>query len=349
MRAGVRVTVVVVALACLTEAGCAGAPSPAGGGTPPPGAWTFDDNATALARDPILRGQIAKALDAAERGGTDPSISKYQVRASTVLVENGVERVVVGGNSEYAVPEAIHGETSLVNHAISVAGPAATKASMRFLAFYGQSCGVGGSCGDCRDYLMATTAFEHLLIACGNANDRTVHLQRFADELVAEDTLPVGDVEGVSKAELEALAKAAREARTGGVSLFTDAALHSAAAVLSHTGKIYVAAGTDDAAFHYRFPIGGALQQAATARDYLIKAVAVAGPSGQLPRVFYRDRQYGYEFSSFNQKRGKPPIQVVLLADDGRHRVSTFEAMLPGAFSAAKFKPDAVDTFLGGR
>ena len=46
-----------------------------------------------------------------------------------------------------------------------------------------------------------------------------------------------------------------------------------AAAALTSTGRIYRAAGADDAAFHYRFPVGGVLQQAATERDYFVRAV----------------------------------------------------------------------------
>ncbi len=68
------------------------------------------------------------ALDAAAEAGTDPSISQYHVRAATVVEHEGVDRAVVGGNSEWAgYPEAIHGETSLMNHAINLVGPEAAR------------------------------------------------------------------------------------------------------------------------------------------------------------------------------------------------------------------------------
>jgi hypothetical protein len=69
--------------------------------------------------DPILIRQIGLALDAAERAGTDPSISRFHVRAATVVTADGQDQTVVGGNTEYTLPEAIHGEVSVVNHVIA--------------------------------------------------------------------------------------------------------------------------------------------------------------------------------------------------------------------------------------
>jgi cytidine deaminase len=80
--------------------------------------------------DASLEREIFRALDAASETGTYPPLSKFQVRAATVI--DG--QVVVGGNTEYQVPEAIHGESSLVNHAISLFGPEATREKVRFIA-----------------------------------------------------------------------------------------------------------------------------------------------------------------------------------------------------------------------
>ena len=104
--------------------------------------------------------------------------------------------------------------------------------------------------------------------------------------------------------------------------------------------------------------MGAALQQAATYRDYHVQAVAVVAAPGHTARVSYRDRQYGYEFSSFNAKRGLPPIKLIIVEEPEasageaptlRYRMTTFEEALPGAFSAASFMPDAVDRFLEER
>jgi len=86
--------------------------------------------------------------------------------------------------------------------------------------------------------------------------------------------------------------------------------------------------------------LGAALQQAATERDYFVRAVVVAGQPGRTPRLSYRDRQYGYEFSSFNRKRGLPPIRLILVEEPDvgspsapssrRYRATTFEEALPG-------------------
>ena len=77
--------------------------------------------------------------------------------------------------------------------------------------------------------------------------------------------------------------------------------------------------------------------------------MVVAGEPGRIPHLSYRDRQYGYESSSFNRKRGLPPIRLIVLDSTGpspRYRATTFEDALPGAFSTADFMPEAVDRFL---
>jgi hypothetical protein len=199
-------------------------------------------------------------------------------------------------------------------------------------------------------------------MVCGQASDRTVHVHRFAEWVAPENEFPEVAPEALDLPpdQLERLVLAASEARAGGVSLFTSARDHLGVAALTTTGEIYRAAGTDDAAFHYRYPVGAALQQAATYQDYFVQAIVVAGEPGQVPRLSYRDRQYGYEFSSFNSRRGLPPIQVILVeepapAETGsetsarRYRLTTFEDALPAAFSAANFMPEAVDQFLEER
>ena len=164
-------------------------------------------------------------------------------------------------------------------------------------------------------------------------------------EVSAEDTaVPAG--------RLDDLVRAALEARAGGVRLFTPPEEHLGVAVLTMGGHVYRAAGADDAAFHYRYPLGAALQQAASYRDYFVQAVVVAGQPGRVPRLTYRDRQYGYESSSFNRKRDLPPIRLILVEEPAaggarRYRSTTFEEALPGAFSTADFMPEAVDRFLG--
>ncbi len=314
--------------------------------------WHLTDDARALVGDEALRAQIFRALDAAASTGTDPNISKYNVRAATVVTHKGAEHVVVGGNTEYAVPEAIHGETSLLNHAANLFGPKATRASVRFIAFYSTGvCGKGGSCGDCRDYQVAKTDYKKLLVVCGQARDGTVRVSRFADTIVPVSTWPLTEASAVPlpAADLKRLLDAAVIARKGGVNLFTASDRHLGAAALSFSGKIYRAAGSDDAAFHYRYPIGGVLQQAATEGDYFLRAILVVGKPGTWPAVSYRDRQYGYEHSSFNLKRGYKPI--VLLASDGRGQLrrSSFEQALPEAFSTNSFAPGRVDAFLKDR
>ena len=149
----------------------------------------------------------------------------------------------------------------------------------------------------------------------------------------------------ISPGELAKLTQSATEARLGGVTLFTTTR-HTAAAGLSYSGKMYRSAGGDDAAFHYRYPIGGLLQQAATERDYFLRAIVVVGEKGQWPVVNYRDRQYGFESSSFNHEAGKPPIALILTDGLGHYRATTFEDALPRAFSTANFMPQAVKDFL---
>jgi cytidine deaminase len=309
--------------------------------------WRLTPESKALVSDPALRQQIFRALDAAANSGTDPHISHFKVRAATAFENNGQEHVVLGGNTEYDVPEAIHGETSLLNHVTAQYGADATRHSVRFVAFYSDRCSGGGSCGDCRDYQLATTAYEQLLIVCGQSSDHTVHVTKFADQIVCEKNFPEVAPQKIplTATELDHLVKSAHEARQGGVTLFTTDR-HTGAAGLSFSGHVYRAAGGDDAAFHYRTPIGGLLQQAATERDYFLKAIVVAGEDGEWPKISYRDRQYGYESSSFNQQTGKAPIALILSNGRGKYRMTTFESALPAAFSTAAFMPDVVRQFL---
>jgi cytidine deaminase len=311
------------------------------------GEWRLTRDSEAIVPDAKLRGQIFRALDAAEKAGTGPTISHFKVRAATVVEKDAHEHLVLGGNTEYDLPEAIHGETSLLNHVSAEFGADATRRDVRFIAFYGERCGGAGSCGDCRDYQLASTDWEHLLVACGQSSDHTVKVTRFSDQIVCERNFPEVKAEKIAlrPEDLEKLVKSAQEARLGGVTLFTKDR-HTGAAGLSYSGKIYRAAGADDAAFHYRYPIGGLLQQAATERDYFLRAIVVSGEQGQWPVVSYRDRQYGYEASSFNHDAGKPPVQLILTNGQGEYRITTFEASLPHAFSAADFMPEAVKQFI---
>jgi hypothetical protein len=312
--------------------------------------WHLTPESEALVPDAKLRAQIFRALTAAEHAGTNPTISHFQVRSATVLEKDGKEHVVLGGNTEYAIPEAIHGEVSMLNHVTALYGADATREKVRFVAFFSARCGAGGSCGDCRDYQVASTDYAHLLMVCGQSSDHAVRVSRFSDQLVDEEKFPAVDAASlpISGVELGQLVQAAERARQGGVTLFTGNR-HSGAAGLSYSGRIYRAAGADDAAFHYRYPIGGLLQQAATERDYLLRAILLVGENGHWPQVMYRDRQYGYESSSFNRESGKPPIALILTDGLGHYRATTFAAALPNAFSTANFMPQALKDFLHSR
>jgi hypothetical protein len=70
-------------------------------------------------------------------------------------------------------------------------------------------------------------------------------------------------------------------------------------------------------------------------------------PAGTLLRNRnYRDRQYGYESSSFNRQAVKPPIALIITDGFGDYRATTLEVALPNAFSTANFMPKAVKEFL---
>lgn len=80
------------------------------GGEQPTRSWRLSEDSQRLVSDEALADQIYRALDAAAGAGTEPSISQYPVRAATVVEHQGKEHIIVGGNTEYQVPEAIHGE-----------------------------------------------------------------------------------------------------------------------------------------------------------------------------------------------------------------------------------------------
>jgi len=332
-----------VALSCLLLAGCRAT-------TVNEPAWRLSPDSSVKVEDQALLKRMVAALDAARVAGTDPSISQFHVRAATVVRHEGEEHVVVGGNTEYTLPEAVHGEVSVVNHVTARLGAEASR-KVEFIAFYGQTCGDSRGCGDCRDYMRAATESASLLWVCGQARDATIHVRRFADGLVAEKDFPDATTADIPlpAADLDRLLEAAREARLGGVTIFTGSQRHSAAAALSSTGRLYRAAGADDGAFHYRFPVGGVLQQAATERDYVVKAVLVVGPEGLWPSIAYRDRQYGFEASTFGTLRGQPATLLILSDGRGKFKATTFERALPHAFSTARFAPDAIERFLKER
>ncbi len=313
----------------------------------PPPSWTLAPDSAVKTDDGALLARIGQALDAAEQAGTDPSISKFHVRTATVITAGDANHVVVGGNTEYAWPEAVHGEVSVMNHVIARFGADAAR-KVAFVAFYSQSCGDSRGCGDCRDYLRAVTEYASLMFVCGRATDRTIHIRKFADGLLDEEQFPHATPESITlpRRDLDRLLDAAAVARSGGVELFTAPQPKVGAAALTSTGRIYRAAGADDAAFHYRYPVGGVLQQAATERDYFVRAVAIAGGAGQWPQVTYRDRQYGFESSTFGTARALPPTLLILSNGQGRLKATTFEAALPHPFSVARFNPEAIERFL---
>jgi cytidine deaminase len=329
----------VIVIAGLLATGCRPAP--------PPARWTLAPDSAIKTDDQALLRRIGRALDAAEHAGTDPSISNFHVRAATVVSDGGAEHVVVGGNTEYPWPQAVHGEVSVMNHVITRFGAAAAR-TVPFIAFYSQSCGDSRGCGDCRDYLRATTEAAALMLVCGRATDHTIHIRTLADGLVDEEQFPDATPESIDlpRTDLDRLLAAARAAQGGGVTLFASPAAQLGAAALTSTGRIYRAAGADDAAFHYRYPVGGVLQQSATERDYFVRAVAVAGAGDAWPRITYRDRQYGFETSSFATSRELPPTLLILANGRGALKATTFEAALPHPFSVARFNPDAIERFL---
>src|SRR5205807_8843334 len=72
--------------------------------------WKLSKDSEALVTDPKLRDEIFDALDAAEKAGTDPRITHFNVRVANAFEKDGKERVVAGGYVEYEVPAGIIGE-----------------------------------------------------------------------------------------------------------------------------------------------------------------------------------------------------------------------------------------------
>lgn len=117
-----------LAVATFCAAGCR-QPAPASSPT-----WTLASDSAIKTNDAALLARIGRALDAAEHAGTDPSISNFHVRAATVVSDGDAEHVVVGGNTEYAWPQAVHGEVSVMNHVIARFGADAAR-RVPFIAF----------------------------------------------------------------------------------------------------------------------------------------------------------------------------------------------------------------------
>lgn len=308
--------------------------------------WQLDDSSRHLLEGTNLLDDIKIALDAAKDSGTNPSISGYDVKSATLLHTDKGDRVFISGNTEYEVPEALHSESNLLAQITSTLGIKQTK-QVKFIAFNSNACSKCAGCGDCRDYIKAQTDYKNLLIVCGDNSNKTIYVNKFIDGLLSEDEFSDLNKKNmpITQDELTLLYKAAKSAKEGGINFFTGNN-HSAAAALSFSGKIYKASGADDSAFHYRPPISGVLQQAATEKDYLLKAVLVIGDKEQWPVVSYKDRQYGYEYSLFNKRLCKAPIALILANNKEEFKISTFEKALPFAFSLEWLIPEKLDAFV---
>lgn len=308
--------------------------------------WSLGVESKHLITSQSLLNDIKRSLDETKNSGTNPTISGYNVHSSTLLHTDKGDRVFVSGNTEYETPEAMHSESSLLAQITSVLGRNATQ-DIKFIAFVSENCSKCSGCGDCRDYIKSQTDYKNLLMVCGQESDRTIHVKKFIDGIVEEESFSDLDTTNmpISKDELSSLYASALEAKKGGIKFFSKQN-HSSAAAISYSGKTYKSSGTDDAAFHYRPPISGLLQQSATERDYLIKSILVVGEKGQWPKVSYRDRQYGYEFNLFNRKVGKEPISLIISDGNGNFKISDFEKSLPLAFSLEWLIPEELELFI---
>jgi len=296
---------------------------------------------------------LDKASDPEYGPKCDPQISGFRVRAATILNDGFWEEAVIGGNTEYGDPRAIHGETSLVNHALNAYGHEKVRELLRVIALY-SSFGPVTPCGDCRDYLLASTDPQKLVIVTAGEKDPNVQIHPFTDFLAPEEgfDVAISPREAVARINDEDFYttwfRALSTRHMGGVNLFSPATTR--AVVLARERppsqpKYYEAASCDDGAFHLRFPVGGALQAAATDGAYFVDFIAVARSDGEMPRITYRDRQYANEADGFNKIAGRQPLKLIL---DGRDvvRMTTLDKALPHSFSTFDFAPEKVEAFL---
>ena len=233
---------------------------------------------------------------------------------------------------QYDVPEALHAESALISQVISRFGAQVTKEKLRFIAFYAEQSRGGPGCGDCRDFEIANTDYQNLMIVCGNGKDLSMRVKSFMEGFVSEERFAVIRKEDIplTSEELENLMERATTPLKDREFYFSKPI---SAAALTSSGRIYRAVGCEDAAFHYRYPIGGVLQQLETEQDNHLRVILVAGEKGKWPKVTYRDRQYGFEGSSKCQKKGMNPPSLLITDQEGNFRMTTFEEALPFGFS----------------
>lgn len=170
----------------------------------------------------------------------------------------------------------------------------------------------------------------------------------YSDGLIDETEFPDATLEqvGLPAADFDRLIDAARTAREGGITLFTGPDRHTGAAALTWSGRIYRAAGADDAAFHYRFPVGGVLSRPRP------NATIWSGPSPSSgPRAPGRTWRIatGSTVSSSAASRpcagGRRRSCCCRMVVE-RVKATTFDLALPKPFSVARFNPDALERFL---
>jgi len=285
---------------------------------------------------------------AAASNVANPIFSNYHVKASVGIDPNFLR----GGNIEYGLCQALHGEESSVAALRSQFGRTDVGEIVLGL-IAGQPGNIATPCGNCRDILL--DAFSGKLeIVSGAADGGVAVVVNMSEYLFSESELHEINVGELSKD----IRGRVRKAIISGTRLVNDAyspknvhperRYHALIATQRHD---FVGARDIMCEYHPIYAIRDAIRQARRANDPYVRAVVIVGEDcGKIPHIMYKDRQHLLEFNLqaelLIREEQDPPIYVVTYGRNGElvnaWKTSVKEC-LPLPFSPSNFGPEFLE------
>lgn len=333
--------------------------------------WSFktaqlnsSDNMDFVALSPAQKARIKKyteALEVAARSAVaNPPFSNYFVKVGVGTV-NG--KMLPGGNIEYGICQALHGEESAVAAFRSHYGRKNVGETVLGI-IAGSPGNITTPCGNCRDIMLEDlgTDFE---IVSGAASGGIAIVAKMSQYLFSEfrsldcknaDLKVEGKVEGIDSANVwDNIDKAIRR----GALLVNDAyspknvhperRYHALIETPKHT---FIGARDVMCDYHPIYALRDAIRQARRANDPFVQSVVIVCEDfgGGAPQVMYKDRQHLLELNLQAEllvgKENDPP--VFLATYDAQHQVigiweTSVKEWIPFAFIPSNFGQEFIE------
>lgn len=296
---------------------------------------------------PSLKRRLVRTLEVAQTSTPVPFQSGFYVFTGVAVqpgpwMQSGDEGIVTGGNIEYALSDAAHGEETGVYRAIGKYGVVPIQA----VGFYTHNQRVdektfADPCGGCRDRLRPYCSPEMYFVQ-GGINDM-ISVTQFRDYLFDTPTL-------VDHTNLDPSGRAeAVRGLKNGVSVYLPDALKQqmyGAAIVTDDGKVWSGSHWVNAGYDAVPAFNAALQAWRNMSPQSNIAKIVIAGEGSIPLPLYADRQDMLELGeALNLYLGrdikKPlPVELLQVSDSGvvvAAALSNTVEMLPHPFSAGSF------------